>query len=137
MYCRNCGSNIDQNAMVCVKCGVQRNTGMSFCYNCGRKVEMQSSSCQSCGVSLAHSAGYTGGVGKSRILIGLLGIFFGTFGVHNFILGYTKKAVIQLLITMLTCGFGAFATFIWALIESIEILSGKVNEDADGVPFVD
>ena len=33
---------------------------------------------------------------KSKMAAGLLGIFLGCFGVHNFYLGYTTKAVIQL-----------------------------------------
>lgn len=43
---------------------------------------------------------------KSKMAAGLLGIFLGSFGVHNFYLGYTGKAVAQLLHTVLTCGFG-------------------------------
>lgn len=36
---------------------------------------------------------------KSKIVAGLLGLFLGTLGVHNFYLGYTGKAVAQLLLT--------------------------------------
>ena len=32
---------------------------------------------------------------KSKMVAGLLGIFFGSFGVHNFYLGYNTKAVLQ------------------------------------------
>ena len=37
---------------------------------------------------------------KSKVCAGLLGIFLGTYGVHNFYLGYTKKAVIQLVLSL-------------------------------------
>lgn len=37
---------------------------------------------------------------KSKIVAGLLGLFLGTLGVHNFYLGYTGKAVAQLLLTL-------------------------------------
>lgn len=37
---------------------------------------------------------------KSKMAAGLLGIFLGSFGVHNFYLGYTTKAVIQLVCTI-------------------------------------
>lgn len=78
------------------------------------------------------SPGY---VPKSKIAAGLLGIFLGSFGVHNFYLGYTGKAVAQLLITVLTCGIGAAVTSIWGLIEGILILTGSIAVDANGVPL--
>ena len=41
------------------------------------------------------------GAQKSKIAAGLLGIFLGSFGVHNFYLGYTGKAVAQLLLLLI------------------------------------
>jgi hypothetical protein len=38
---------------------------------------------------------------KSKLAAGLLGIFLGSFGVHNFYLGYIAKAIIQVSVT---CG---------------------------------
>ena len=38
---------------------------------------------------------------KSRLVYIILAIFLGGFGVHNFYAGYTKNAVIQLLLTLL------------------------------------
>lgn len=69
---------------------------------------------------------------KSKIAAGLLGIFLGAFGVHNFYLGYTGKALAQLLISLLSCGFLAFASSIWGLIEGIMILTGSIDTDAQG-----
>ena len=37
---------------------------------------------------------------KSKIAAGLLGIFLGSLGIHNFYLGYTKKAILQLCLTI-------------------------------------
>ena len=73
--------------------------------------------------------------GKTRLVVGLLGIFLGGFGVHNFYLGFTKKAVIQIIVTFVTFGFGA----IWGVIEGILYLASKDPKwsvDADGVPLV-
>ena len=67
---------------------------------------------------------------KSKTAAGLLGIFLGAFGVHNFYLGYTGKAIAQIALSI--C-FGAGA--IWGLIEGIMILTGKINKDANGVPL--
>ena len=68
---------------------------------------------------------------------GLLGIFLGAFGVHNFYLGYTGKAVAQLLITILSCGMLSFASAIWGLIEGILLLTGSISVDANGTPLRD
>lgn len=86
----------------------------------------------------AYAPGYSGVVGKNKVLAGLLGIFLGIFGVHNFYLGYTGKAVTQLLITVLSLGFLSFISGIWGLIEGILILVGSDNfrTDAKGVPLV-
>src|ERR1700709_2153686 len=40
---------------------------------------------------------------KSRVAFVLLAVFLGSFGAHNFYAGYTRKAVIQLSITLCTC----------------------------------
>lgn len=64
---------------------------------------------------------------------GLLGIFLGGWGIHNFYLGYTKKAVIQIIVTLVTCGIGSW----WGLIEGILILCGKtITTDAQGNELV-
>ncbi len=74
---------------------------------------------------------------KSKMAAGLLGIFLGAFGVHNFYLGYTGKAIAQLLITLLSCGFLAVASEIWGLIEGILILTGSINVDGNGNKLAD
>lgn len=68
---------------------------------------------------------------KSKIAAGLFGIFLGSLGIHNFYLGYTGKAIAQLLITVLSCGFLGFVSALWGLIEGILILAGDVR-DANG-----
>ncbi|WP_049758776.1 TM2 domain-containing protein [Renibacterium salmoninarum] len=74
---------------------------------------------------------------KSKALAGLLGIFLGAFGVHNFYLGYTGKAVAQLVITVLSLGFLSFVSVIWGIIEGILILvsSDNFRTDAKGIPL--
>ncbi len=74
---------------------------------------------------------------KSKLVAGLLGIFVGAFGIHNFYLGNTKKAVIQLLISVLSCFTLAVVSEIWGLVEGIQILTGSINTDANGVPLKD
>lgn len=84
--------------------------------------------------------------GKSKTLAGILGIFLGGFGVHNFYLGYTKKAVIQLclalagiILAFCTLGISSIlnaGVAIWGLVEGIMILVGKIDVDANGNPLV-
>lgn len=72
---------------------------------------------------------------KSKMVAGLLGIFLGGFGVHNFYLGNTNKGIIQIVVTLVTCGLGA----IWGTIEGILILVGNesFSTDAEGRPLTD
>ncbi len=72
---------------------------------------------------------------KSKMAAGLLGIFLGTLGVHNFYLGNTGRAIAQLLISVLSCGFLTPVTYVWGLIEGIMILSGSISTDANGNPL--
>lgn len=74
---------------------------------------------------------------KSKLVAGLLGIFVGAFGVHNFYLGYYGKAVAQLLISILSCGILAAASSIWGLIEGVMILMGEIKTDANGIELKD
>ncbi|MCI8497178.1 MAG: NINE protein [Clostridiales bacterium] len=135
MYCKNCGNVMPNEAVVCTNCGVPKGSGNNFCPNCGKQTAPQAVVCTNCGVSLSQSAG--GGAQKSKIAAGVLGILIGSFGVHNFYLGYTTKAVIQLLITVCTCGIGAPVSAIWGLVEGIMILTGSIATDAKGMPLQD
>lgn len=99
-----------------------------FCVNCGAELNDGADVCLKCGKSVGNK-----NVGsKSKIAAGLLGIFLGCFGVHNFYLGYTGKAVTQLLITLLSCFFLSPVSAIWGLIEGILILIGNIDKDANG-----
>ena len=106
---------------------------MNFCPNCGNPTDPSAAVCVKCGVALARPVPQ--GEQKSKLAAGLLGIFLGSLGIHNFYLGYTVKAVIQLVITIVTCGFGAIVSSIWGLIEGILILTGRIAVDGKGVPL--
>ena len=77
---------------------------------------------------------------KSKLAAGLLGIFLGAFGVHNFYLGFTGKAVAQLLITVLSFGFLSPVSGLWGLIEGILVLASKTGTqwdlDGQGLPML-
>jgi len=109
-FCSNCGEPLPENAYVCVKCGVKVEGNNTVNINSGS---------------------------KSKLVAGLLGIFLGGIGVHNFYLGFTQKGLIQLLLTILSCGILSFVTGVWGLIEGILILAGNINKDAQGNSLVD
>ncbi len=52
-------------------------------------------------------------------------------------LGYTSKGVVQLLMTLLSCGFLGAVSWIWGLVEGIMILTGSINQDGRGLPLKD
>ena len=65
---------------------------------------------------------------KSRLVVLLLAIFLGAFGVHSFYVGKVGVGLGQLAITILTCGiFG----WIWPLVDVILVAVGTYR-DSDG-----
>ena len=66
---------------------------------------------------------------KSKLVAGLLALFVGSWGIHNFYLGNTMKGVLQLLLA-----FTGIST-IWAFIEMIMIFTGSMT-DSNGDPLV-
>lgn len=110
---------------------------MKYCKYCGQEVGEDQEVCLHCGKLLRDKpTNNTASTGKSRVVAGLLGIFFGAFGVHNFYLGYNGKAIAQLLLTLLSCFFLSFISGIWGFIEGILILTDSIHEDGNGNPLV-
>ena len=68
---------------------------------------------------------------RSRMSYILLGVLLGPFGVHNFYAGYIQRAVVQLLLTVLSCFFGGIISWIWAIVEVC-----IVKQDDDGIAFI-
>jgi hypothetical protein len=70
---------------------------------------------------------------KSKMVAGILGIFLGGFGIHRFYLGFTTIGIIQICVTIVTCGLGS----IWGLVEGILYLVGTngYTTDATGRPL--
>ena len=66
-------------------------------------------------------------ISNKKLAAGLTGIFLGAFGVHKFILGYTKPAVIMPVVSLaggvVTCGLASFVMGVIGLIEGIIYLT--------------
>lgn len=111
-----------------------------YCTKCGAVNDESSQYCVSCQSPLSPVSGYqpmqsvNQGAGAmtdqklpgadKKIVAGICAILVGGFGVHKFILGYTTEGVIQLVITLLTCGAGS----IIGIIEGVIYLT-KSDED--------
>jgi len=115
MYiCRHCGLEYKTDeAVMCPRCQAPKGKGTNFCPFCGEQVTPEQKICTNCGVEM-ETYGVNGV--KSKIVAGLLGIFLGTYGVHNFYLNYTKKAVIQLATVI-----AAYSIYIWG---AVTMMSG-------------
>jgi TM2 domain-containing membrane protein YozV len=112
--------------MFCSKCGKELPEGVKFCPNCGADVNgIPNGDSTAVAVNKDDS--------KSAVGAGLLGIFLGVFGVHNFYLGYKSKAIVQLILG-LTVVFAPIS-WVWGVIEGIMILLGSINVDGNGKPI--
>lgn len=169
MYCKNCGVQLEENNEMCQNCGAPVGCGNSHCKNCGAIVG-SGKFCSECGApndtvgndtKNTHYTGNTNGEytanpneprydrprnsypykPKSRLVAGLLAIFVGCFGIHNFYLGNNNIGLIQVLVSTIggvfTCGIATIAMEIWALVEGIFIFMGKIDRDANGVLLED
>ncbi|MEU9510584.1 TM2 domain-containing protein [Micromonospora sp. NPDC048170] len=102
-----------------------------FGYRCGQEIG-GSLGCRLM-TTPPYQPGYPTGVSdKSKIVAGLLGILLGTFGAGRFYTGHTKIAVLQLVVSLVTCGAGG----LWGLIDGILILVNG-GTDAQGRPLRD
>lgn len=126
MFCRNCGAEMNDNQAICLKCGVKTGNGNSFCTNCGASVAPNADVCLNCGVAIKNAVSGDYLNGKDKITMALICFFLGGIGIHNFMMGETKKGVFK--IVMAFC-FGISS--ILALIDFIKILVDKYEVNPD------
>ncbi len=132
--------------MNCANCGAAIPAGTTQCRKCGSTVEAPAQQAQPSSPqgpvnvviqvpTAEQPVAQATGNPKSKIVAGILGIFLGWLGIHRFYLGYTGIGLIQLLLTVFTCGYGSLITGPWGLIEGILILVGKIDRDGHGRPL--
>lgn len=106
-----------------------------FCRYCANPISDSDSHCPQCGAPTGNRPRGR----KSRILAGLLAIFLGSLGIHNFYLGYASRALAQLLITaiggLVTAGVAPVVVWVWSLFEAVQIFTGRINHDGRGNPL--
>lgn len=131
MYCKNCGKEMYEEQDICLSCGFSKIKGNKYCNKCGVQVDPEQDMCIACGNMLNKNIVFEKKSGKSKVLAGVLQILL-PFGVGRLYLGYNLIGVLQIIVTIVTCGVGA----IWPFIDGIFILCGKVT-DVDGNPLDD
>ena len=99
MFCSNCGAEINDNAVVCVKCGCAVNN--------------QPAPVANTNVST-----------KDWLVTLLLCFFFGALGIHRFYVGKTGTGIIQLL-TCGGCGVWALIDFVVICLGNFTDADGK------------
>lgn len=151
------------SANFCVYCGAPRAESDRFCMQCGAAFETPVTEPTTTAAQPPAASGeippqYTAPAAptpppsswqapppvsaparKSKIAAGLLALFLGSLGVHNFYLGYNGRAVAQLLMTLVgwILVFPVVAAAIWAFIEGILLLCGSITVDGNGHPLGD
>lgn len=125
MFCKNCGEQLNDNQAICVKCGVKVGDGNAFCANCGKEIDPNAAVCMNCGVAV-KKAGAGDLAGHDKIVMILVCLFLGGIGIHNFMMGETKKGIVKI-VTSFLCGIGG----ILALIDLIKIAMGKYVVDPE------
>ena len=141
-------NNSEEKKIFCSNCNAEVKPGSKFCTKCGTVIDQNKSPNEiSSNDRLARSSTVNISLGRQpsqysdpswddikskRLSSGLLGIFFGAFGAHKFVLGYTQEGLIYLGVSILggiiTCGGALGVTSILALIESIMYLTKSPEE---------
>ncbi len=121
-----------------------------YCTNCGHEIAEDANYCPSCGFKVRRDENRCEKGQKSQIGAGLLGLFLGVLGVHNFYLGYIAKGLGQLFMTLISLflvligifSFNyefiiisiilslilLFSSWLWSFIEAIMIFAGKMKD---------
>lgn len=102
MYCKHCGAQINDNAVVCIKCGCAVNDS----FNTAKAFNQNTSE-------------------KDWLVTAILCFFLGCMGAHRFYVGKIGTAILMIL----TCGclgIWSFIDFIFIIAERFTDDNGKV-----------
>lgn len=127
MYCKNCGEKLNDNQAICLKCGVKVGEGTTFCANCGQTVpDPNATVCLNCGVAIKKGPNGDYLAGKDKMTMIIICLFLGGLGIHNFMMGETKKGVVKIV-----ASFCFYLGGILALIDLIKIATDKYEVDPE------
>lgn len=105
MHCRQCGELIDENAVICVKCGTEKGKGTEYCAHCGSKVEKHQMVCLNCGYAIPKEKSsfkeFVKSKKKAFIIAGIVALAIIAGLVAILIVTNTKKQLIFKSCTMI------------------------------------
>ena len=108
MYCRNCGKEISNEAVICVHCGVPAGKGNAYCPSCGGEVHPEAVVCVNCGVPLKKQA-------PKDI--------------------QPRNLVTAIILSIVTCGIYGIYWFI-KLNDEMNRMTGNENDTSGGIAFL-
>jgi len=82
-----------------------------FCKDCGKEVKEKAVVCLNCGVAVGNTSIVDSNQPKEWLVTLLLCLFLGGIGVHRFYTGHTAIGIVQLL-TLGGCGIWTLIDFI-------------------------
>lgn len=132
-HCANCGAEIDQNAVICVKCGanpVRKPLGKDskFCVHCGEKIDLNAEVCIKCGVKQVKQKGGSTGE-KSPVTAAILALIAPIFGYLY--LGPWKRGLVVLAMAFIgLLILGLFGAFIVNCVAAYDVYKCAKNEPA-------
>ena len=115
MYCKYCGSELNENQAVCLKCGVAKGVGNAYCENCGNPVNPDAAICVSCGVALNSKQP----VAKSAAALAVK----------------PRELVKAIILSVITCGIYAIYWYI-CLTNELNALTGNEKDTSGGMCFL-
>lgn len=117
------------NTLICPFCGAKNHADYTVCCNleCGR-TKPPAPALRSSNVVMPRPP-----TPEKKIPAGICGILLGAFGVHKFILGYTKEGVIMLAISLL----GSWLVFPTAIMGIVGLIEGIIYLTKPDQEFVD
>lgn len=101
---------------------------MMFCRHCGHEINDKAVICLNCGCTVGAIEPMPEATAKAVVrpdewlTAVLLCIFLGTFGIHRFYTKNTEIGAAQLVLGLLSCGV---VSWIWSFIDMILLLAGS------------
>lgn len=152
VFCASCGTPVGKENARCKACGSILPEGATNCLNCNEKVggftppaiftppsntDGNFNSNSTFNGTQNFNQQSSGEVGdKSKIAAGLLAILLGSLGIYSFYLGNTSKGILQLALSVLSCGLFSPIVSIWGIIDGIIILTDNDYRDAQGKKLI-
>ncbi len=134
---------MEDGQAVCTKCGFAKDTGNKYCGNCGVEVQPQQAVCTSCGCPVNEAKKRADAAkamedsqlgGQDKVVLIIVAVFIGTLGIHNFMMGETKKGIFKLVMSLvggLFCGLGVAVSLVFTIIDIVKIASGTYIVEPD------